>query len=84
MPLFKKVTFTVDDFYELIEIVNQHLDQDENKEDKKIFKNEFMHKEVLRPTKIYHKLANRACRSSIMVGRDLDHKLMKKILYNLS
>ena len=28
-------------------------------------------------------LANRACRSSIMVGRDLDNKTMSKVVTNL-
>ena len=43
-----------------------------------------MHKEILRPKKVYSMLANRACRASIMVGRDLDHKTMKKVVTNLT
>lgn len=39
-----------------------------------------MHKEILRPKKIYAMLASRACRSSIMIGRDLNHKAMKKVV----
>ncbi len=43
-----------------------------------------MHKEVLRPSKIYQNLASRACRASIMIGMDLDMKTMKKVVNNLS
>ena len=43
-----------------------------------------VHKEVLRPSKIYSILASRACRASIMVGMDLDMKTMKKVVNNLS
>lgn len=43
-----------------------------------------MHKELLRPKKVYSMLASRACRSSIMVGRTLDHKTMKKVVNNLT
>lgn len=80
----KKTTFTIDDFYELIEIVNENVDQDERKKNSGINKEKMLHKEILRPKKIYSMLANRACRQSIMIGRDLDHKLMRKILSNLS
>jgi len=74
LPASKKVTFTTDDFHELIEIVNENLDQDTSKDD--LFKDKMIHKEVLRPKKIYNMLASRACRSSIMIGRSLDLKLM--------
>ena len=43
-----------------------------------------MHKEVFRPKKVYAMLASRACRSSIMVGRGLDQKTMRKVVQNLS
>ena len=43
-----------------------------------------MHKEILRPKKVYSMLANRACRQSIMVGKALDHKTMKKVVTNLA
>ena len=43
-----------------------------------------VHKEVLRPKKIYAMLASRACRQSIMIGKDLDHKTMRKVVTNLT
>ena len=76
----KKVTFNIDDFNELIHIVHEHLDKDELNKDSLCTHDHFIHKEVLRPSKIYHMLANRACRQSIMVGKDLDLKLMTKVL----
>lgn len=42
-----------------------------------------LHKEVLRPSKVYYMLANRACRKSIMIGDDLKHDKMKEIVSNL-
>ena len=43
-----------------------------------------LHKEVLRPSKVYYMLANRACRMSIMIGDDLKYDKMKEIVTNLS
>ena len=43
-----------------------------------------MHKEKLRPQKVYKMLANRACRQSIMVGRDLEMKTMRRVVNNLA
>ena len=43
-----------------------------------------LHKDVLRPSKIYSILASRACRSSIMIGTDLEFKTMKKVVTNLA
>ena len=90
----------MDDFYELVQIVNEHLDYskadlstssfrvgvtDRSKAlGPEVEKGNMMHKEILRPKKVYAMLANRACRSSIMVGRDLDHKTMKKVVTNLT
>ena len=82
LPISKKVVFTVDDFHELISIVSEHVDKDTSK--KGLFKDKFIHKEVLRPSKIYHMLASRACRQSIMIGRALDNKLMQKVVSNLA
>jgi hypothetical protein len=62
LPLIKKSTFSINgmcllltpslDFYELLEIVNQNLDYEKTKglseEESKL-----MHKETLRPSKIY-------------------------------
>lgn len=90
LPVSKNTTFTVDDFNELINIVQEHVDKDEQavqgKEEGGHAANNgsFIHKQVLRPSKIYHMLASRACRQSIMVGKPLDFKLMSKVLSNLS
>lgn len=32
LPMSKKITFTVDDFHELIQIVNEHMDKDDQSE----------------------------------------------------
>jgi DNA mismatch repair protein PMS2 len=82
LPISKKTTFTVDDFTELIQIVSNNLDMDQDKEE--LFKDKLMHKEVLRPTKIYNMLASRACRQSIMIGKTLDYRLMNKVVSNLA
>ena len=39
---------------------------------------------VLRPSRVRAMLAMRACRSSIMIGKALDHRRMKKVLGNLA
>ena len=81
---------------ELVQIINEHLDY--SKEDtsttsfrvgitdrsKNVEGTSLMHKELLRPKKVYAMLASRACRSSIMVGRALDQKTMKKVVMNLA
>ena len=97
LPQSKNTVFNVDDFLELVQLVNEHLDY--SKEDTSttsfrvgitdrskttLDKSSFMHKELLRPKKVYQMLANRACRASIMVGRSLDHKTMKKVVTNLT
>ena len=43
-----------------------------------------MHKEVLRPKKVYQMLASRACRSSVMIGEALDNKKMTSLVQNLA
>ena len=96
LPQSKNITFTVDDFMELIQIVNEHLDY--SREDasttsfrvgitdrsKQVGKSTLLHKELLRPKKVYTILAVRACRNSITVGKTLDQKAMKKVVMNLT
>ena len=53
LPMSKKTIFTVDDFYELIEIVNENVDQDERNKNSEFNKDKMLHKEILRPKKIY-------------------------------
>ncbi|CDW77338.1 mismatch repair endonuclease pms2-like [Stylonychia lemnae] len=69
LPLIKKANFTVDDF---------------DKEQSYQAKEGMLHKEIMRPSKIYANLASRACRTSIMVGTDLDQQTMKKVVNNLA
>jgi len=93
LPQSKQTTFNVEDFHELVQKVNDHLDFEANdglgrvgvtnRTQKRESKGTLMHKEILRPKKVYSMLASRACRSSIMIGRVLDHKLMKKVVTNL-
>jgi DNA mismatch repair ATPase MutL len=95
LPLIKKATFSINgknysikffflDFYELLDIINQNLDFEVQKEESKNESGKLLHKEILRPSKIYQNLASRACRASIMIGTDLDMKTMKKVVNNLS
>jgi DNA mismatch repair protein PMS2 len=94
LPLIKKATFSINgknsikimllDFYELLDIINQNLDFEVQKEESKNDSGKLLHKEILRPSKIYQNLASRACRASIMIGTDLDMKTMKKVVNNLS
>ena len=81
LPYSKKTMFNVDDFHELVQIVNEHLDYSKTDlstssfrvgvtdRSKSVDKREhehsgpcLMHKEILRPKKVYSMLANRACR----------------------
>lgn len=96
LPYSKNTVFNVADFHELVQVINEHLDY--SKDDasttsfrvgitdrsKKTGNDSLMHKELLRPKKVYAMLASRACRSSIMVGRGLDSKTMKKVVTNLA
>jgi DNA mismatch repair protein PMS2 len=92
LPYSKKVMFDVNDFHELLQKVNENQDMKESPlltvvSDRSKRTNEgdkLMHKEVLRPKKVYAMLASRACRQSIMIGRDLDHKTMRKVVTNLT
>eukprot|EP00347_Sterkiella_histriomuscorum_P004217 403361297 len=82
LPFVKKATFSVDDFYELLNIVSANLDLDKEQTNRK--EQSLLHKELLRPSKIYSNLASRACRTSIMVGTVLDNKTMNKVVNNLA
>ncbi len=72
------------DFYELLDIINQNLDFEVQKEESKNESGKLLHKEILPPSQIYRNLASRACRASIMIGTDLDMKNMKKVFNNFS
>ncbi|ODV84099.1 hypothetical protein CANARDRAFT_224674 [[Candida] arabinofermentans NRRL YB-2248] len=68
LPYSKDKTFDVSDFHELLHLIKEN---DGNAS-------------VLRPSKVRAMFAMRACRSSIMVGRYLNHKTMKRLVNNLS
>lgn len=99
LPYSKNTVFTAEDFMELVQIIGEHLDYskddttttsfrvgvtDRSRKSKDAESTTLMHKELLRPKKVYSMLASRACRSSIMVGRALEHKTMKKVVTNLA
>jgi len=93
LPYSKKVMFDVNDFHELLQKVNENQDMKESPmlttvtDRSKRFgegTDKLVHKEVLRPKKVYAMLASRACRQSIMIGKDLDHKTMRKVVMNLT
>lgn len=98
LPTSKNTVFNVDDFHELVQIVTDHLDMTEEEIEGKLQNNcsnkttkkteekgkNLIHKQIMRPKKVYQMLASRACRSSIMVGRALDAKTMRKVVSNLT
>ena len=63
------------------EEIEGKFNQDKYKE---VGEKNLMHKQIMRPKKVYSMLASRACRSSIMVGRALDFKTMRKVVTNLT
>ncbi|KAL9656509.1 hypothetical protein ABK040_005272 [Willaertia magna] len=69
LPHSKNITFTEDDF---VELISQLSDCPE------------CLKTTLRPTKISKIIASRACRSSVMFGQPLSRKEMCKVVNNLS
>ncbi|SMN18650.1 similar to Saccharomyces cerevisiae YNL082W PMS1 ATP-binding protein required for mismatch repair in mitosis and meiosis [Maudiozyma saulgeensis] len=68
-PTSKNTTFGVDDLYELISMIREHNG---------------IRKDYIRCSKIRSMFAMRACRMSIMVGKPLNRKTMKKVVGNLS
>ena len=69
LPVYQNIIFNLDDFYELLNLVNQQQDQ--------VNPN-------LKCSKIKQILAMKACRSSIMIGTFLSKSKMKEIISNLS
>lgn len=71
LPLSEKTQFTLDDFYELIGLIKQA---------------ESSYKDVttVKCSKVRTLFAMRACRMSIMIGKPLNDKAMKKVVNNLS
>lgn len=71
LPLSEKTQFTMDDFYELIDLIK---------------KAEASHRNVrtLKCSKVRTMFAMRACRMSTMIGKPLNTTAMKKIVNNLS
>lgn len=63
LPVYKNITFTLEDFYSLLENVSN---------------------EIYESNKFRDIMASKACRSSIMIGKPLGMKDMKRILANLS
>ena len=68
-PTSKNTTFGIDDLYELISMIREH---------------DGIRKDYIRCSKIRSMFAMRACRMSIMVGKPLNRKTMKKVVGNLS
>ena len=79
LPISKNTVFTERDFYELVEKVKDNLDTATHGKEQGM-----IHKQQFRPRKVYHMLASRACRKSIMIGDALDHKQMCTVIQNLT
>lgn len=69
LPIYQNITFNLDDFNELLNLVSQQQDQ--------VNPN-------LKCSKIKKILAMKACRSSIMIGTFLSKSKMREIISNLS
>ncbi|BAO39685.1 DNA mismatch repair protein PMS1 [Kluyveromyces marxianus DMKU3-1042] len=67
-PVSKNTTFTEYDFHELIQLIREH---------------EGHNMSAIRCSKVRSMFAMRACRSSIMIGKPLSHRTMKKVVSNL-
>ncbi|CDO93226.1 unnamed protein product [Kluyveromyces dobzhanskii CBS 2104] len=68
-PVSKNTMFTEYDFHELIQLIREHEGHNMSK---------------IRCSKIRSMFAMRACRSSIMIGKPLSMRKMKKVVQNLS
>lgn len=68
-PVSKNTMFTEYDFHELIQLIREHEGHDMSN---------------IRCSKIRSMFAMRACRSSIMIGKPLSMRTMKKVVNNLS
>ena len=79
LPISKNTVFTEKDFYELVGKVKDNLDSAVAQG-----KDQGMIHKQLRPRRVYHMLASRACRKSIMIGDTLDYKQMCNVVANLT
>ena len=68
-PVSKNTMFTEQDFHELIHLIREHDGHNMSN---------------IRCSKIRSMYAMRACRSSIMIGKPLSKKTMKRVVSNLS
>lgn len=73
LPMSKEVTFTIRDLEELIALLNEGSTDDTT----------MASESVVRPSKVRKMLAMRACRSSIMVGRNLTNNQMTKVVRHM-
>lgn len=71
LPLSEKTQFTVDDFFEIIDLLRASESSYKLNKD-------------IRCSKVRSMFAMRACRMSIMIGRPLNDLVMKRIVHNLS
>ncbi|CCE63633.1 hypothetical protein TPHA_0F01490 [Tetrapisispora phaffii CBS 4417] len=69
LPVSKRTLFNIEDFNELVQLVKV---------------NDGMNKESIKCSKIRSMFAMRACRSSIMIGKPLNRKVMSRVVKNLS
>eukprot|EP00826_Nyctotherus_ovalis_P007178 TRINITY_DN11775_c0_g1_i3.p1 TRINITY_DN11775_c0_g1~~TRINITY_DN11775_c0_g1_i3.p1 ORF type:complete len:573 (-),score=142.51 TRINITY_DN11775_c0_g1_i3:116-1834(-) len=82
MPHSENVSFTLEDFYELLGLMNAHEGalQDYSKDSDRP---KLLRGGSARPSKIKSMLASRACRRSVMVGTPLSHDDMVNIVSRL-
>ncbi|RKF72142.1 putative dna mismatch repair protein [Golovinomyces cichoracearum] len=70
LPLSRETTFSLSDLRELLNLLADHPFSSDSTM-------------IPRPSRVQKMLAMRACRSSIMIGKTLTHKQMKKIVSHL-
>jgi DNA mismatch repair protein PMS2 len=75
----KNTVFSEKDFYELVDRIKDNLDSLKVS----TASEQLIHKQM-RPKKVYHMLASRACRKSIMIGDTLSFKQMNEVVRNLT
>lgn len=71
LPLSEKTQFTIDDFFEIMDLL-------------KASEGTYKVNKDIRCSKVRSMFAMRACRMSIMIGRPLNVQVMKRIVSNLS
>lgn len=83
LPMSEKVTFNPSDLEELLVLLSEGSHQSLSTAVSTTVVLPPGQRNIPRPTKITKILASRACRSSIMIGKNLTHKQMEKVVRHM-